>query len=494
MIKLRPIDNNVERWKPLFFVIIGLGISLVSQSASLSKVNVSSDGLCLEYSDGTPFIPVGVNYFRPDTGWPPQLWKKFDPALIKADLTRLKADGYNCVRVFLTFGSFYDQIGVLNLDGINKFDQFLQIAEEVGIYVHPTGPDHWEGIPLWAKTDRISDDKILAALEEFWRLFVSRYKGRTVILGYDLLNEPTVGWKGSLLQKRWEDYLTKRYGSIKEAKRLLNIPADSDLIPGPTHNSCISNLWCNLFQEFREKLAVEWTSRQAQIIHKVDPTALVTVGLIQWSVPIVLPSNEHYSAFRAEKIAPFVDFLEIHFYPLAGGFYQYESKEAEHNQLAYLHAILSSFRGINKPLILGEFGWYGGGSLELEGRRYNYVSEEMQARWNSLVVTTSVGRVTGWLHWGVYDHPDANDVTKLIGLWKADGRPKEWGRVFSKLAQDLTAINKLKIKELHQKWLQLPTLSFDWYRAICDDGYRQSIFHKWSNLFYLPSYRDHPSL
>jgi len=28
-----------------------------------------------------------------------------------------------------------------------KFDQFLEIAEASGIYVHPTGPEHWEGPP-----------------------------------------------------------------------------------------------------------------------------------------------------------------------------------------------------------------------------------------------------------------------------------------------------------------------------------------------------------
>ena len=28
-------------------------------------------------------------------------------------------------------------------EGLAKFDQMLALAEEAGLYVHPTGPDHW---------------------------------------------------------------------------------------------------------------------------------------------------------------------------------------------------------------------------------------------------------------------------------------------------------------------------------------------------------------
>jgi len=44
------------------------------------------------------------------------------------------------------------------------------MAEEAGIYVHPTGLDHWEEMPAWAKVDRIADEHHLRALEMFWKL------------------------------------------------------------------------------------------------------------------------------------------------------------------------------------------------------------------------------------------------------------------------------------------------------------------------------------
>ena len=30
-----------------------------------------------------PFMPIGVTYYRPGTGWAPQLWKKFDAGEFK---------------------------------------------------------------------------------------------------------------------------------------------------------------------------------------------------------------------------------------------------------------------------------------------------------------------------------------------------------------------------------------------------------------------------
>ena len=41
----------------------------------------------------------------------------------------------------------------------------------------------------------------------------------------------------------------------------------------------------------------------------------------------------------------------------------------------------------------------------------------------------------GWLNWGMYDHPQAKNVSKLTGLFTADGKEKDWGRKFRELSQ-----------------------------------------------------------
>ena len=92
--------------------------------------------------------------------------EKFDADATRADFAHMKALGVNCVRVFLSYGSFYHQSGILDTNGLAKFDQFLSIAEAAGIYVHPTGPDLWEGPPDWP-VGGIGDEKTLASLEAF---------------------------------------------------------------------------------------------------------------------------------------------------------------------------------------------------------------------------------------------------------------------------------------------------------------------------------------
>jgi hypothetical protein len=363
-------------------------------SRSLPKTWIDSRGRGFVDAGGRPFVPFGLTYYRPGTGWAPQVWKKFDADATRKDFARMKELGVNCVRVFLSYGSFYTQAGQLNADGLEKFDQFLAIAEAAGIYVHPTGPDLWEGPPNWP-VGGIDDERTLAALESFWKLFAARYRGRNVIFAYDLRNEPSVGWSDS---------------GVTEKAKLLEI------------------------QTRREHIADEWTRRQTAAIKSVDPSALVTVGLLQWSVPSLLPAISQYSAFRPARQARYLDFLTIHFYPLEDGGYRYGSTEGLERNLAYLEGVLREAARPGKPLVLGEFGWYGGGIPHFNNGQFPPATQAQQERYDRRAVETSAPFVCGWLHWGLYDDPDAQDCSELIGLLTADGQPKAWGLTFRNLA------------------------------------------------------------
>ena len=312
--------------------------ALVSEAAPLPKITVDRAGGGF-VANGKPFVPMGVSYYRPGTGWAPQVWKQFDAQATQRDFARMKGLGVNCVRVFLSFGSFYNEVGLLDTNGLAKFDQFLAMAEAAGIYVHPTGPDLWEGAPHWP-VGGIGDEKAVAALEEFWKLFAARYRGRSVIFAYDLRNEPAVGWDD--LGAQWNAW-RQQETSIPDQ---IDAPNDAGLLA---------------FQDFREHLADEWTRRQSAAIKGVDPDALMTVGMIQWSVPALLPGRvSYYSGFRAQRQARYLDFLEIHFYPLADGGYKYLDSESETRNLAYLESVVREAEQPGKPLVLAEFGWYGG--------------------------------------------------------------------------------------------------------------------------------------
>jgi len=407
-------------------------------NSRLPRIRIAADGRTFVTEHGKSFVPMGVNYYRPGTGWAPQLWKQFDAEATRRDFARMKAQGVNCVRVFLTYGSFFMEPDALSAEGLAKFDQFLTMAEAAGIYVHPTGPDHWEGIPSWASTDRIADPRVLSALEAFWQKFAERYRGRTVIFAYDLLNEPAVAWGTPAMRLQWNAWLRAQYGSAEKTAAAWGVAATSvhfgrQPVPEPKDGADDRQLLD--YQHFREHVADRWTRRQAASIKSVDPEALVTVGLIQWSVPALLPRVQHYSAFRPQRQAEFLDFLEVHFYPLDSGFYAYADRQSEQRNLAYLESVVREVAAAGKPVVVAEFGWYGGGKLTINEGRHPAATGEQQARWCSRAVETTRGLATGWLNWGLYDCPDARDVSQLTGLLTADGKPKPWAEEFRRLSQ-----------------------------------------------------------
>jgi len=188
------------------------------------------------------------------------------------------------------------------------------------------------------------------------------------------------------------------------------------------------------YQFFRESIADDWTRRQAAAIKSADANALVTVGFIQWSVPVLLPGIQNYSGFRPERQAKFLDFLEIHFYPLNSGWFEYRDAEEQGRNWAYLECVVREVARPGKPVVVAEFGWYGGGKPTVDGGRHPAATEQQQARWCRSVVEITAGAATGWLNWGFYDHPEARDVSQLTGLLTVDGKVKAWGEAFNTLA------------------------------------------------------------
>ena len=427
--------------------------------ATLPKIRVGADGHGFVTAKGKPFVPFGLTYFRSGTGWAPQVWKKFEADATRRDFIRMKELGVNCVRVFITYGSFYQEPGKLEPQGLAKFDQFLELAEEQGIYVHPTGPDHWEGSPEWARGDRMADEGALAATESFWRLFAGRYRGRTVLFGYDLRNEPEMGWDGPVMLKRWNEWLGHKYGTGEKLAQVwsgANETLALGSVPVPKANDAPGSRELLDYQRFREDLADEWTRRQVSAIKDADPQALVTVGLIQWSVPSLLPGVRHYAGFRPERQAKLLDFMEIHFYPLDRGAYEYRNDEEEARNLAYLQSVVGEVARTGKPVVVAEYGWYGGGKPRFDGGKHPFASEEQQARWCRKLVETTAGIAVGWLNWGLYDQPEATDPSEFSGLLTADGKLKAWGREFQKLARQYSS------KRIpSRKTLSTPALDWD---------------------------------
>jgi len=428
------------------FIVIFISIFVSTTlygSEKLPKILIAEDGRSFQTEGGKPFVPFGVNYFRPGTGWAPQLWKTFDETLFREDFALMRDAGVNCVRVFLTFGSFQTEKGRVDPEGLVKFDKLLDIAEEYGIYIHPTGPDHWEGPGVLREFgrnyDKYTDDGILGETVLFWKEFAARYKGRNVIFAYDLLNEPSISWNSSSMKPKWNLWLKNRYHSAEDFAQKRNLPLETIDWGNEEAPTDFSNRELILdYQHFREELADHWTKIQVDAIKSADPDALVTVGFIQWSIPAVLPGVKQYAAFKPSRQAQYLDFMEFHFYPLATGFYVYDKEGDREKNLAYVESLAREVAAIGKPVIIAEFGWYGGGKLKNSGQDRPAASEEQQAEWNTALIETTKGLAVGWLNWGFFDMPDARDITELLGLYTVDRKPKAWGIAFKKLSEQLS--------------------------------------------------------
>ncbi len=446
-------------------------------AAPLPAIVLAPAGAGFQTEDGKPYVPFGVTYYRPGTGWAPQVWRQFDPAATARDFARMKAAGVNCARVFLSFGSFLPEPGAVSEEGFKKFDQFLSIAEQAGIYVHPTGPDHWEGLPVWAATDRYADETVLRALELFWREFTRRYKGRKVIFAVDLLNEPAIAWETPVMREKWRGWVAAHYPNAVALAQAWGADGTADSLTNPAvpppRNAPGSRRLLD-YQHFREDLADEWTRRQVAVIKSIDPTRLVTAGLVQWSIPSLLPALSHYAAFRPSRLAPMLDFMEVHFYPLEHGFYEYESAESEARNLAYLEGVVRAAWMPGKPLVLAEFGWYSG-RITIDNGRHRPATEQDQARWDTNLVAVSKGWAGGWLNWGFYDQPEAGDPSQGIGLFTADGTIKAWGREFGRLAGELAT------ERFTPPVVVRPAL--DWEACLADtragDKFREEYYAAW---------------
>ena len=419
-----------------FAWLILAATGLYAADQALPRIKIAKDGRTFETAAGRPFVPFGVTYFRPNTGWAPRVWKQFDDDATRKDFARMKEMGINCVRVFLSYGSFYTDPGVLKPEGLEKFDRFLALAEEAGIYIHPAGLDHWEGSPDWQPV-AVADPRTLRYTVQFWELFAARYRGRHVIFAYDLRNEPLVEWDGKFMPPQWNAWLEKKYGSNEKLIAAWGSTNQLELgkLSIPTHRHAPRNRELLDFHAFREDLGDEWTRRQVAAIKSADPEALTTVGFLQYSVPALFWGGMGDTGFRPERQAKLLDFLEIHFYPLARGVYEYKSEDDELANLAYLESILREVARPGKPVVLAEFGWYGGTEKpKFDHGAHALGTEEQQAKYLRRVVESSAGLVTGWLNWGLYDSPGAGDCSELTGLLHVDGTAKAWGSAFQQLA------------------------------------------------------------
>lgn len=424
---------------------------LEAECSAMQLIAVAADGQqFVERDSERPYIVFGTNYYDPHTGWAPKLWRQFDAEKVRQHFRIMSELGVNCARVFLTAGSFQPTPEHVEEAALKKLDELVGIARESGIRLLLTGPDHWDGTPPYWRPDRFAGEAGLRALGHFWEVVGRRYKGEPAIFAWDLLNEPHLPWFVQQWRERWNAWLQQSYGSRDGLKAAWGDElTESDSwgdVTVPDNQPDLGNPRLRDWQRFREHLADEWVRCQVEALRRADPTHLITVGYIQWSYPLVRPGAPgRYAAFNPRRQARWLDFVTIHFYPTMGS--PFSSDENWEKNLAYLQAVLA-YCHTGKPVVLGEYGWYGGGAPQ----QHPYLTEAQQAEWIGAEIQASRSLAGGWLSWPFADTPASRDISKFAGLVKSDLTVKAWGRKFNELAANLS--------ELKQPSPKLPEFDF----------------------------------
>ncbi len=422
-------------------IFIFASLSDAAQKPQMELITVAPDSHgFVEQSSGRSYIPFGTNYYDPHTGWAPKLWRQFDSEKVREHFRIMEELGVNCARIFLTAASFQPTSETVEQEALAKLDSLIEIARDKNIRLIFTGPDHWEGQPPYWKPDRFAGENALRALERFWDVVGKRYRGEPAIFAWDLLNEPHMPWFVEQWTPLWNSWLAGKYVNRESLKAAwgneLNETESWGNVTVPGDKADRGNPRLRDWQRFREHLADEWVRRQVEAIRKADATHLVTVGYIQWSYPLIRSGDPgRYAAFNPHNQSQWLDFITIHFYPTMGG--PFESEENWRNNIEYLQAALA-YCHTGKPVVLGEFGWYGGGAPQ----HHPYLSEEQQANWISKEIEATRALADGWLSWPFADTPSSGDISLYAGLVKPDLTPKVWGRKFTEFAAILPKLKK----------------------------------------------------
>ncbi len=428
---------------PLFLFVPCCVRAEGTDRTSMELIEVAPDGCGFgEQDSGRPYIPFGTNYYDPHTGWAPKLWRRFDTEKVHAHFRVMSKMGVNCARVFLTAGSFQPTSEKIEEQALTKLDILVRIARENHVRLILTGPDHWEGQPAYWKPNRYAGEAALQALEHFWTVLGRRYRSEPAIFAWDLLNEPHLPWFVEQWTPKWNAWLHETYGNRETLKNAwgdeLAKTDEWNNVAVPDDRPAGGNLRLRDWQRFREHLANQWVRRQVDAIRQADPSHLITVGYIQWSYPLVRPGNpSRYAAFNPRRQAHWLDFVTIHFYPTLGN--PFQSKENWQKNISYLQAVLA-YCHTGKPVVLGEFGWYGGGAPQ----HHPFLTEQQQAQWIGEEIEASRSLADGWLSWPFADTPSSRDISLYAGLVKPDMTRKAWGRKFKSLAGNLPELKNPK--------------------------------------------------
>jgi hypothetical protein len=400
----------------------------------------------IDTATGKPFTPLGCNYYDASTGWPPQVWNKFNQDKIKRDFTKMKELGINVARVAVLTGKpWIRRAGPFKFEAnentLANFSKLMEIAKTYNIRLI-LSQFYWEGYPR-GLGKYFCDEEALRYQEFGYRTLAGLARSEPIVFAYTLMNEPRNVWNRPAMFEKWNIWLKEKYVSREALKNnwpdlqpaesfgSIKIPENKDNLDSPRLYD---------YQLFRKSIAHRWTKRMKDAIRQEDKNHLVSLGNVQWAVPFDrerLPGG--YTAFDPKELAELLDFTCIHYYPFSPHHPQsltWASSKSEDALTDWLYSIEAfiRFSYVGKPVLLEEFNF----GLTPRGKRLSDPDTFMLiARWNKAVIEHTTNCASGWLSWPFQDTTTASDISNAGGFIDAKGSIKPWGKAFRDLARSI---------------------------------------------------------
>lgn len=355
------------------FALLVATFSLTA-GAEMSRIRVSDNGKHFVSEDGKKrFIVWGVNYDHNAAGALIEDYWNTDWPGIEQDFGEMKELGVNVVRVHLQLGKFMKTAPEPDETQFKFLARLVKLAERTGLYLDLTGLGcyHKKDVPTWY--DALNEADRWDVQARFWEAVAQRCADSPAIFCYDLMNEPILPGRG----KAETDWLAGEFGGKHFVQRIS----------------------LDLAGRTREQVARAWVDRLAAAIRKHDPRRLITVGVIPWAH--VFPNAK--PLFYSSEVGANLDFVSVHFYPVAG-----EVEKALKALAAY---------EIGKPLVVEEMFPLKCGADEMEA-----------------FIRRSANFVDGWIsfYWGrtIADYRDGSPTL-------ADSITANWLEHFQKLGAEM---------------------------------------------------------
>jgi endo-1,4-beta-mannosidase len=206
---------------------------------------------------GKRFVPVGAHWVPAKAAmqWPVQ----WDPKDIEADFAKMHELGYSIVRFDMLWAWFEPRPGDYNKVAFQQLDYLVSLAHKYQIYLHPSlfiggevGEAYWD-VPWRHGRHPHSDPEMLRLESNLAAEFGRRYANESGIIAWDLTDEPP--------------------------------------------------FWI-VANQTTDAMAINWTRLIVAGIRQYDKLHPIVVGTSGEEVG--------HGPFRADMIAPFVDFFSVH--------------------------------------------------------------------------------------------------------------------------------------------------------------------------------------